>query len=94
MNAENLIRKKYRFYGIVQGVNFRSTTISISRNFKVTGYVKNMEDGSVELLAIGEVEEVEKFIEVIKNHFKQNIVNCVSEEVKYSDSYTKFIIER
>ncbi len=93
MKAENLIGRKYRFYGRVQGVNFRYTTLRISDNFKVTGYVKNIEDGSVELLCFGEKTEVEQFIDSVRNHFKENITSLKCEEVEYSENYKKFAIE-
>ncbi len=39
---------RVRFYGRVQGVGFRYTTYRLAREMGVRGYVKNLEDGSVE----------------------------------------------
>lgn len=50
------------FAGRVQGVGFRFTAVRIASSYRVTGYVKNCSDGTVELLAEGEREEVEAFI--------------------------------
>ncbi len=41
------------FDGRVQGVGFRFTSVEIARGHHVTGYVQNMMDGSVKLVAEG-----------------------------------------
>jgi acylphosphatase len=54
------------FYdGRVQGVGFRATVKGIARGYDVLGWVKNLPDGRVELLAAGDLEEVEAFLEAI-----------------------------
>ena len=57
--------KKVHYWGKVQGVGFRYTTLGVARNFKVTGYVKNLLDGQVELVAEGAPEEVDRFLEAV-----------------------------
>jgi len=50
------------FYsGRVQGVGFRYTVKSITTGFEVTGTVRNLDDGRVELVAEGEREELVAF---------------------------------
>lgn len=50
------------FYsGRVQGVGFRYTVKSITTGFEVTGHVRNLSDGRVELRAEGEREELDAF---------------------------------
>ncbi|MBL8829940.1 MAG: acylphosphatase, partial [Planctomycetaceae bacterium] len=51
--ALSAIRRRVLFHGRVQGVGFRVTTRSIAQRFAVTGWVRNLPDGSVELLAEG-----------------------------------------
>jgi acylphosphatase len=59
------------FKGRVQGVGFRYTCRSISKGYSVTGCVKNLEDGRVELLAEGERSEIEEFLKGIEqSHLK------------------------
>ena len=54
------------FYeGNVQGVGFRYTVRHIAKGFDVTGSVRNLRDGRVELLAAGEEEEVRAFLDAI-----------------------------
>ncbi len=50
------------FYsGRVQGVGFRYTVKSITTGYEVTGSVRNLEDGRVELIAEGETDELKAF---------------------------------
>jgi acylphosphatase len=54
------------FYeGNVQGVGFRYSVRQIAKGFDVTGAVRNLRDGRVELLATGEEEELRAFLEAI-----------------------------
>jgi acylphosphatase len=54
------------FYeGNVQGVGFRWSVRNIAKGFDVTGSVRNLRDGRVQLQAAGEEEEVRAFLEAI-----------------------------
>ncbi|ALB62317.1 Acylphosphate phosphohydrolase, putative [Cronobacter condimenti 1330] len=53
-------------HGQVQGVGFRYTTQHEATQLGVTGYARNLDDGSVEVLACGEAEQVEKLIAWLK----------------------------
>ena len=54
------------FYeGRVQGVGFRYCVKQIAKGFEVTGWVRNLPDGRVELLASGTGEEIAAFLEAI-----------------------------
>jgi len=67
------MRKKVLFEGYVQGVGFRFTAVMISRRYAVTGYVKNLPDGSVELVAEGDKEEVDAFVAEVRERKAMNI---------------------
>lgn len=62
-----LVRWTVLFSGHVQGVGFRYTTQSVAGGFAVTGYVRNMRDGRVELVAEGAAEEVERFVSALQD---------------------------
>jgi acylphosphatase len=54
------------FYeGNVQGVGFRWSVRNVAKGFDVTGFVRNLRDGRVELQAAGDEEEVREFLEAI-----------------------------
>ena len=57
------IRTHLIIEGRVQGVWFRDSTRNKAIRLNLTGWVKNRFDGSVELVAEGPREEVEKLIE-------------------------------
>lgn len=54
-------RLQVLFSGHVQGIGFRYTVKQTALGFEVTGWVKNLADGRVELLVEGEREELEAF---------------------------------
>jgi acylphosphatase len=53
------------YEGNVQGVGFRYTVKQIAKGFDLTGSVRNLPDGRVELQATGEDAEVRAFLEAI-----------------------------
>ncbi|MFZ5801949.1 MAG: acylphosphatase [Candidatus Omnitrophota bacterium] len=59
-------RAKTIFSGRVQGVGFRYASVRIARTFGVTGYVKNLSGGQVEVIAEGEEEEVGLFLKEVR----------------------------
>lgn len=56
------IRKHFIFYGAVQGVGFRYRAYHSARTFNVTGWVRNLSDGSVEMEAEGLPEDIDSMI--------------------------------
>ncbi len=56
-----MIRMHYFCYGRVQGVGFRYHASRLARSLRMTGYVRNLDDGSVELELQGSEEEIAMF---------------------------------
>ncbi|QZN92493.1 acylphosphatase [Limosilactobacillus panis] len=52
--------------GIVQGVGFRWGCMSIARQLKVTGFVRNLPSGRVYIEVQGSKDQVQQFIEQVK----------------------------
>lgn len=78
---------KHVFYtGRVQGVGFRYSTKRIASGFDVTGWVKNLMDGRVELFAQAfEMDELDAFLEEIQrsslgSHIKEHEVKVAPAE--------------
>jgi len=64
--STDCFRLNVKFTGRVQGVGFRWNVKDVSTGNSVTGYVKNLSDGSVEMLAEGEEEEVLSFLVAVE----------------------------
>lgn len=58
-------RREVHYEGRVQGVGFRYTTRNLARRFNVTGYVKNLSDGRVELVVEGPPDEIEGLLTAV-----------------------------
>jgi acylphosphatase len=85
-------RREVAFFGRVQGVGFRFSAHSLARGFDITGYVRNMPDGSVQLVAEGPGEEVEGFIAALKARMAGYIKSADEEEAQPTGSYGSFEI--
>ena len=72
----NRSRMQILYSGYVQGVGFRYTAKTVAAGFEVTGAVRNLADGRVELLAEGAKDELHAFRQAIRDaglaHFIRN----------------------
>jgi acylphosphatase len=57
------IRRHVYYYGDVQGVGFRHAAVRAAAGLAVTGFVRNLRDGRVELVAEGEPEGVARLLD-------------------------------
>ena len=60
-----MIRQHLSVYGEVQGVGFRYRAFHTAVGLGLTGYVRNVMDGSVEMEVQGEREVVEQFLQQV-----------------------------
>ena len=58
-----ICRKRLVVKGSVQGVGFRFFVIRLAESYEVTGYVRNLPDSSVEVVAEGPGDQVDQFVE-------------------------------
>jgi acylphosphatase len=63
------------YSGRVQGVGFRYTVRSLAGRFDVTGFVRNLPDGRVHLVAEGAADEVAAFLDAIKTEMAYYIAD-------------------
>lgn len=61
------------YNGRVQGVGFRLTAREIADELGITGWVKNLGDGRVEVVAEADENSVKAFLESITAHFSKYI---------------------
>jgi len=80
------------FSGRVQGVGFRYMTKQASNRFSVSGWVRNLPDGRVELLAEGEETELDLFLIEIQDRMKHCIKSTEISRGPASGLYSLFEI--
>ena len=61
------VRKHIFFYGRVQGVGFRYYAVQKATQLGLTGWVKNLYDGSVEMEVEGQEELIDQLIIFLQN---------------------------
>jgi len=82
------------FHGRVQGVGFRATSHSIAGRFSVSGYVRNLADGTVELRVEGPNAEVENFLTAVREQFDRNLTDVNTRTVDVTGEFSGFQIRR
>lgn len=84
------ICRRCRVEGLVQGVFFRASTRARAQQLGVTGWAKNLPDGSVEVLACGADEAVAQLCAWLREGPPQarvTTVQCVEVEWQVHDSF-------
>jgi acylphosphatase len=84
----NRCRLTIYYSGRVQGVGFRYTTKTVATGYDLTGLVRNLADGRVELVAEGERMELEAFRRAIQDSEVGAFVR--HEEVSWSAASGEF----
>lgn len=79
----DMSRIKIKVYGRVQGVGFRSFISYHARRLGIKGHVRNLPDGSVEIVAEGEKISLEKLIELARKGPPSARVDRI--DIYYSD---------
>ena len=78
-------RQMHIFYsGHVQGVGFRYTVKKVAAGFEVTGTVRNLPDGRVELVGEGSAEELNAFRKAIRDEGLDHFIR--DEKVEWSEA--------
>jgi len=61
-----MLRIRFIAYGNVQGVGFRDFVCKIGNSCGLSGYAKNLDDGTVEIVAEGEEEKLSELARRLK----------------------------
>lgn len=86
------VRRQILFSGRVQGVCFRATTREVADRFAVAGFVRNLADGRVELVAEGEPSELDRFVETVQEAMSGFIRNAEISESEPRDEFNGFAV--
>ncbi|MGM0845280.1 MAG: acylphosphatase [Bacillota bacterium] len=85
-------RKVHLFVeGHVQGVGFRYFTKNKADELKISGWAKNLDDGSVEITAQGNEFNIEQFVTFVKNGASPSsrVDTCHINELQTDEDYEK-----
>jgi len=84
-----MVARHVIFIGRVQGVGFRFTTHRIANRHQLTGFVRNLPDGTVEMFAQGPARDIDDCIQDIKeysdDYLRETRVNEIPPDPKYRD---------
>lgn len=88
-------RQVHVYYtGRVQGVGFRFTTQDLAQDLDVCGWVKNLRDGRVELVAQGQEDRLKDFLSRVNRYFSSYIqdvdINWQEARDEFADFQIKF----
>ena len=85
-------RRIVHFTGRVQGVGFRYATCDVAAGYRVTGYVRNLADGRVEMLAEGESEEIDRLVAALSGRMHEYIRDTTTHDSPATGEFTDFRI--
>ena len=88
----NQTAKHIIFAGRVQGIGFRFTALDIANRYRLTGLVRNLPDGTVEMITQGPADDIADCIRDIKEAFEGYIRETKTEEIPPDPKYTDFKI--
>ena len=84
------IRLHLIFYGKVQGVGFRYSATMLANELGLTGWVKNLSNGTVEMQVQGSPQLIDKLVEGLSDNQFIEIVRIDDQEISIDDSERKF----
>ena len=76
------------YSGQVQGVGFRYTVKSVATGFELTGSIRNLPGGGVELIAEGAKDELEAFRQTIRESGLDHFIR--QEDVSWQEASSEF----
>ena len=89
------VARRFLIRGEVQGVGYRFFAQRAAARHQVVGYVRNLPDGSVEVLAEGPANRVESFkLDLVTGPQWAAVAQVEEIDLEPSDEYSAFRIER
>ena len=86
------VRREVFYAGRVQGVGFRYNAQRIAQGFAVTGFVRNLPDRRVQLVAEGSPDELKRFLAAIGESMADHIRDQAVHESPATGQFTTFDI--
>lgn len=89
-----LVRFLVIFSGRVQGVGFRYTSKQVARRFDVTGWVKNLPDGTVQMVVEGLPDELESYVDAVSTETHGRVTEREIQRKSATGEFSGFEIRR
>ena len=81
--------------GTVQGIFYRGFVKKKADELELTGFVRNLEDGNVEIVVEGEKDSINKLVDFCKEGPEHSIIRGVkTEEQNWTGDFKEFKILR
>lgn len=87
-----LKRVEVKYEGRVQGVGFRFTAERLANAYKVKGYVRNLANGMVELVAEGEEKTLNDFLDSVRREMDYYITRIHANWFPATGEFKRFEI--
>lgn len=78
------------FSGRVQGVGFRFTCEQLARDLELVGWVRNLSDGRVEIIAEGPEEMLKSLLDKLRDAFSRYITDVDAAWLRASGEFREF----
>ena len=88
----NQAAKRIIFTGRVQGIGFRFTALDTANRLNLVGTVRNLPNGTVEMMAQGPIQDIDDCIRNIEQSLESYIKQTKIEEIPLNPQYKDFRI--
>ena len=85
-----IIRNHIIFDGDVQGVGFRYEVSQVALRLDLTGWIKNLQDSTVEAEVQGEEDKIEFLLDFMNNHKRIKVTNMEVNLVELKENESEF----
>lgn len=92
MNESASRRREVFFTGNVQGVGFRYTAQRIAAGHDVTGFVRNLRDGRVQIVLEGQSTEIDAYLASLQARMQGYVRNITASELAPTGEFSSFEI--
>ena len=83
----NKVRRHIIFHGYVQGVGFRWKASHLARRYGISGWVRNLSDGTVEMEAEGTERDIAELVQGLREHSWGDVTDVESSLIPVQGDY-------
>jgi acylphosphatase len=87
-------RRTAHYTGHVQGVGFRYTARTVAQRYDVSGFVRNLDDGRVQVVVEGRADEIDGFLKRLADEMGRYIRHVDVSASSANGEFERFEIER